>query len=71
VANGQISTADHETQLPFDGLSATAQRADTFNDFPQSLMSVGKVSDDGTISIFTKDGVTVHREEDVLITWCP
>jgi hypothetical protein len=26
------------------------------------------VSDDGTISIFTKDGVTVHHEEDVLIT---
>ena len=31
-------------------------------------MSVGKVADDGTISVFTKDGVTVHREEDVLIT---
>ena len=31
-------------------------------------MSVGKVSDDGTISIFTRDGVTVHREEDVLVT---
>jgi hypothetical protein len=31
-------------------------------------MSVGKVSDDGTIWIFTKDGVTVHKEEDVLIT---
>jgi antitoxin (DNA-binding transcriptional repressor) of toxin-antitoxin stability system len=31
-------------------------------------MSVGKTTDDGTISIFTKDGVTVHREEDVLIT---
>ena len=31
-------------------------------------MSVGQTSDDGTISIFTKDGVTVHKEEDVLIT---
>ena len=31
-------------------------------------MSVGKTSDDGTISIFTKDGVTVHNEQDVLIT---
>ena len=68
VANGQISTANHETQLPFDGLSAMAKRADTFNDFPQSLMSVSKVADDGAISIFTKGGVTVHREEDVLIT---
>jgi hypothetical protein len=31
-------------------------------------MSVGQTLDDGTISIFTKDGVTVHKEEDVLIT---
>jgi hypothetical protein len=31
-------------------------------------MSVGKTSDDGTISIFTKDGVTVHNEQGVLIT---
>jgi hypothetical protein len=31
-------------------------------------MSVGKTADDGTISIFTKDGVTVHKEEEVLIT---
>jgi hypothetical protein len=31
-------------------------------------MSVGKTADDGTISIFTKDGVTVHKEQDVLIT---
>ncbi len=31
-------------------------------------MSVGKVADDGNVSIFTKDGVTVHNEHDVLIT---
>ena len=68
VANGGTSTAEHVTQLPFDNLSATAKSADTFNDFPQSLMSVGKTADDGTISIFTRDGVTVHKEEDVLIT---
>ena len=68
VANGQISSATNETQLPFSGLSSAATKADTFTDFPQSLMSVGKVADDGTISIFTQDGVTVHREEDVLIT---
>ena len=30
-------------------------------------MSVGKTEDDGTISIFTKTGVTVHKETDVLI----
>jgi hypothetical protein len=47
VANGQISTAKHESRLPFDGLSTNAMKADTFDDFPQSLMSVGKVSDNG------------------------
>jgi hypothetical protein len=31
-------------------------------------MSVGKIADDGNVSIFTKDGVTVHDEQDVLIT---
>ena len=31
-------------------------------------MSVRKTADDGTISIFTKDGVTIHKETDVLIT---
>jgi hypothetical protein len=30
-------------------------------------MSVEKTSDNGTISIFTKTGVTVHKETDVLI----
>eukprot|EP00956_Cyclotella_meneghiniana_P017716 scaffold29109_cov56-Cyclotella_meneghiniana.AAC.5 len=68
VANGGSSTAKHVTQLPFKQLSSKANQADTFEDFPTSLMSVGKISDDGTISIFTKDGVTVHKEQDVLIT---
>ncbi|KAL7525268.1 hypothetical protein ACHAWF_001283, partial [Thalassiosira exigua] len=31
-------------------------------------MSVDKTSDAGTISIFTQDGVTIHNEQDVLIT---
>jgi hypothetical protein len=43
-------------------------QVDTFQDFLSSLMSVGKTADDGTISIFTKDGVTIHKETDVLIT---
>ena len=30
-------------------------------------MSVGKKVDDGNVSIFTKYGVTVYKEEDVLI----
>lgn len=68
VANGGSSKAKHVTALPFKHLSAKANRADSFEDFPNSLMSVGKTADDGTISIFSKDGVTVHKEEDVLIT---
>ncbi len=68
VANGNTSTAKHVTNLPFPQLSATATRADTFEQFPTSQMSVGKTSDDGTISVFTKHGVSVHKEEDVLIT---
>ncbi len=43
-------------------------QADTFQEFPSSLMSVGKTADDGTVSVFTKEGVTVFKEEDVLIT---
>ena len=33
-----------------------------------SLMSVGKMANDGTVSDFTKGGVNVVKEEDVLIT---
>jgi hypothetical protein len=33
-------------------------------------MSIGKTADDGTISIFTKNGVTVHKEMDVLVITC-
>ena len=68
VANGDTSEAKHVTHLPFPHLSAKATQADTFEHFPTSLMSVGKTSDDGTISVFTKNGVSVHKEEDVLIT---
>ncbi len=31
-------------------------------------MSVGKTAHDGMISIFTKDGVMVHKKQDILIT---
>jgi hypothetical protein len=68
VANGGTSTAKYVTQLPFKQLSAHAKQADTFQDFPTSLMSVGKTADDGTVSVFTKNGVNVFKEEDVLIT---
>jgi hypothetical protein len=68
VANGGTSQAQHVTQLPFHKLSARVRQADSFQDFQTSLMSMGKTSDDGTISVFTKTGVTVFKEEDVLIT---
>ncbi len=68
VANGEVSQAKFVTQLPFKDLSARATQADTFQDFPSSLMSMGKTANDDKISIFTKDGVTVHKETDVLIT---
>ena len=68
VANGGTSKGVHVTQLPFKKLSAKAIKADTFNDFPDSLISVGQLADDNTVSIFSKDGVSVHNEEDVLIT---
>jgi hypothetical protein len=44
------------------------KQAYTFHDFPQSLLSVGPIANDNTVSLFTKDGVTVHHENDVLIT---
>jgi hypothetical protein len=68
VANGGTSKGVHVTQLPFKNLSAAANKADTFNDFPDSLISVGQLADDKTVSIFSREGVSVHKEEDVLIT---
>jgi hypothetical protein len=58
----------HTRHLPFKHLSNTASTANSFPDFPQSLMSIGKICDDGTISIFAWDGITIHKEKDVLFT---
>ena len=49
VANEGTSTAKYITQLPIQQLSAQAMEADTFQDFPTSLMSVGKMADDGKV----------------------
>jgi hypothetical protein len=68
VANGGTSNEKYVTQLPFHKLSAQLRHADTFQDFPTSLMSVGKTSDKGTVSVFTKESVIVFKEEDILIT---
>ena len=68
VANGGVSTADKVTELPIPAVSLRARLADTFTDFKNSLISIGKLANDGHVSVFSKDGLTVHREEDVLIT---
>ena len=68
VADGHVNTGEHCVDLPFQSLSSEAQEGDTFSNFRESLMSVGKVNDDGNVSIFTRDDVKVYAEEDVLIT---
>ena len=68
VANGDVCTGKYVTLLPFLQLSETAAEANTFNDFPNLLMSIGKTADNGNISIFTKEGISIYKEEDVLIT---
>ena len=68
MANGGASNGVNATQLSFKGISDKATQVDTFDDFRNLLLSVGKFADDGNTSIFTKDGVSVHKEVDVLIT---
>ena len=68
VANGGACNGKYVTTLPFPQLSSKTAESDTLEEFPTSLMSVGKTSDDGNVSIFTKDGVKLYKEEDVLIT---
>eukprot|EP00804_Cyclotella_cryptica_P030779 CCRYP_015046-RA/>CCRYP_015046-RA protein AED:0.41 eAED:0.41 QI:0/-1/0/1/-1/1/1/0/279 len=68
VTNGGTNKALHISRLSFLQHSDTAACADSFHDFPHSLMSIGKTSNDSNISIVTQDGVTVHKEHNVLIT---
>jgi hypothetical protein len=67
VANGDTSNAKYVTQLPFQKLSAQLRHADIFQDFPTSLMSMGKTLDNSMVLVFTKEGINVFKEEDVLI----
>jgi hypothetical protein len=66
VANGSTSNAKYITKPPFQKLSAQLKQADSFQDFSTSLMSMGKTSDYGTVLVFTKEGVNVFKDEDVL-----
>ena len=68
VVNGDTSSGKYVTRLPFPQFSTAAADADTFEEFPSSLMSVGKTSNDGNVSIFTDEKVQVYKEADVLIT---
>ncbi len=69
VANRGVNTRVNVNTLPFQKLSKKAVSEGTFNDFSSLLMSVGQVADDNNISIFTKDGVTVHNKQEVIITY--
>ena len=68
VANGGAYNGKYVTSLTFPQLSSKSAEVETFKEFPTSLMSMVKTADDGNVSIFTKDGVTVYKEENVLIT---
>ena len=68
VANGGACNVKYITKLPFPRLSNKAAEADTFEELPTSLMSVGKTVDDGNMSIYTIEAATVYKEEDILIT---
>ena len=68
VSNGGTSRWKYVKSLPFPQLSKKAAESDTFEEFPTSLISVGKTSNDGNVSIFTKEYLKVYKEEDVLIT---
>ena len=61
VSNGGDCNGKYVTSLPFPKLHSKTAEADTFEEFPTSLMSVGKISDDGNLSIFTKYGVNIHK----------
>ena len=61
------ATVSTSPNCPFRG-SSTKRWKQTHDEFLTPFMSVGKTSNDGNVSIFTKEGVTVHKEKYVLIT---
>ena len=68
-ASKNVSKGVNQTRLPIPNLPQQTTKADTFNDWSCNLLSVGKVSDANTVSVFNKNGVQVYKEEDVLITY--
>ena len=67
-ASKNISSGINVTRLPIPNLPTKATTADTFNNWSSNLLSVGRVAEADTISVFTKRGVKVYKEHDVLIT---
>ena len=61
VADGRFNQAEHTVDLPFDRLSPQAREGDTFMNFKESLMSVGKVNNDGNVSQKTMSRSTTKR----------
>lgn len=51
-------------------MSALAAEADTFENFLLALMSVGKVSEDGHVSVFKDQGVYIGFREQVVLVTC-
>ena len=68
VENGDACNGKYVTKLPFLQISNWSAEADTFEEFPISLMSVSKTADNGNVSIFNIEGVALYKESDVLIT---
>ena len=60
-ANDGACSGKYVTTVPFPQLSNRAAESDTLEEFPSSLMSVGKTAENGNVSIFTKYGVTVYK----------
>ena len=65
LPDGSSIQATHTTMLPFESLSPEARKADVLPGLrPNSLVSVGKLSDAGYTTVFhpSGEGVTVHKK---------
>ena len=67
-SNGNACNGKYVTKMPFPHLSKKVAEAEKFEEYPTYLMSFGKTAGDGNMSIFAREGITVYKEEDVLIT---
>ena len=68
LKNVGTSRGKYVKSLTFPELYKKGAEADTFEEFLTLLVSVGKTSDEGNVSVFTNEDVKVYKEEDVLIT---